>query len=180
MKISKKKQLINGTVLLKYDFSVAKRVMAWYAKNNLDKQYGANTADIWSNLTKYYQKHPEIIIADSEVLPAALLHFDELEIMVFAYGTLTDNLTRSIVLKRQVNIAQNSLCGFSMSSIKIEGVEYPAIIKSVKNDMVIKGIIFMATPEEIERIDKYETESYKRVQVTLVDDTMAWTYIKRD
>lgn len=98
---------------------------------------------------------------------------------LFIYDTLTNKHILYDILKRNPDMKKNSLCGFSMSGIIIENINYPAIIKNLSNNTVINGVTFTITPKEIIKIDKYETDAYQRIQVTLVDKTKAWTYVKK-
>lgn len=164
---------------LKYDFSVTKCVMEWFDKHNLDEKYGSDTGVIWSNLTKYYKKHPEIEVADQEVLPNALRNFGDLETTVFVYGTLVDNLTRTAVIGRQVWSKSAVLKGYEISkTLTIENKTYPVV--SPTKSGIVNGMVINLTPVEIISLDEWETDAYKRILVTLENDEQAWLYVEND
>ena len=166
-------------IFLKYDFSVARRIMKWFDDNKLDEKYGDDTKNIWSNLTKYYEKHPEIQMANDDVLPITLLNFDDLDTEVFVYGTLIDNLTRTSILGRQVRVYKADLEGYeSVLKMKIEGIMYPVAVPNESKK--INGMVLNLTPQEIIKIDEYEGESYKRIKVTLKGDSKVWVYVVND
>lgn len=163
---------------LKYDFKVAYHVMAWYHENSLDKKYGDDAKEIWANLTRYYDRHPYFDVLGTDVLPVAFRNYANLETDLFVYGTLMDAIERGTVFSRQVITKNNTLDEYSKSSVKIENIEYPALVsdKSGKVD----GVVFQVTPDELKKIDDWETCAYRRIRVTLKDDSKAWTYVKAD
>ena len=170
---------IKSSVLefLNYDFSVSMRLMNWYDLHRLGDKYNASAGEIWSNLTKYFNQHPEITIASIDVLPPALLNFNRLEMLVFAYGTLADNFTRAGIIKRQIESEADSLIGYELSNIMIENITYQAIVKN-DTKTSIDGVKFYATAEDVNLLDEYETNAYDRIILTLQSGDKAWVYVK--
>ena len=100
----------------------------------------------------------------------------ELQYSVFVYGTLKDNLTRTMVLGRQIPPKKAKVTGYGIESIIIEGITYPAAMP--KDDSELDGFVIDLTPDEIKILDEWETIQYERVIVSLEDKTEAWMYIK--
>lgn len=59
----------------------------------------------------------------------------------------------------------------------VDGETYPGIIPS--NEGKIEGLVIEVTDEELKKIDEYETDAYKRVEVKLESGTSPWVYLKR-
>ena len=99
--------------------------------------------------------------------------------MVFVYGTLTNDETRKNILGRDVPGIPTTLDGYDSSkTIIIENESYPAAEKNM--ECSIKGLLIELTPEEISKLDVYETDVYKRKEVKLTDGIKAWTYINKN
>ncbi len=93
---------------------------------------------------------------------------------LFVYGTLKEHDVQRNVFGRVASSVPDSLEGFRMSLIAQGGATYPIILPEA--DGVIDGLVLEVTTEELALIDRYETEDYKRVRVTLVSGTEAWVY----
>ena len=44
----------------------------------------------------------------------------------------------------------------------------------------IQGLLIELTPEELEKLDVYETDAYKRKEVELTDGKKAWVYLNKN
>jgi len=98
--------------------------------------------------------------------------------MLFVYGTLIDDETRKNILKRSVSGTPTILDGYDLKEIIIENESYPAAEK--RSGCLIKGLLIEITPEEVERLDVYETDAYKRREVELTNGKKAWVYINKN
>jgi len=98
--------------------------------------------------------------------------------MLFVYGTLIDDETRKNILKRSVLGTPAMLDGYNLEEIIIENESYPAAEK--RSGCLIKGLLIEITPEELERLDIYETDAYKRREVELTNGKKAWVYINKN
>ena len=97
--------------------------------------------------------------------------------MVFVYGTLTNYKTRKNILGRDVPGIPTTLDGYDDSKIiTIENESYPTAEKNI--ECSIKGLLIELTPEEISKLDDYETDAYKREEVELTNGIKAWIYLK--
>jgi len=94
------------------------------------------------------------------------------------YGTLMKPEIQKEVIGRAIKGVPDSLGGYKKSKIEIDGEIYPVIIPG-KNGK-IDGMVIEITDEELQKIDEYETEFYKREIVTLASGVSAWTYLKND
>ena len=98
--------------------------------------------------------------------------------MLFVYGTLIDDETRKNILKRSVLGTPATLDGYNLEEIIIENESYPAAEK--RSGCLIKGLLIEITSEELERLDIYETDAYKRREVELTNGKKAWVYINKN
>ncbi len=96
---------------------------------------------------------------------------------LFIYGTLADPEVQQNVLGRVTESAPDILRGYRKSEIEIGGEKYPLIIPDETEK--VKGLVIEVTKDELAKIDEYETNAYKRVQVSLESGMSAWAYVKR-
>jgi len=95
---------------------------------------------------------------------------------LFVYGTLQDPQVQKNVIGIIVNGKRDVLHGYIISTITMTDAVYPIIVPHPTN--IIDGLILTVTPEELKRIDLYETEAFKREKVTLGSGKSAWVYKK--
>jgi gamma-glutamylcyclotransferase (GGCT)/AIG2-like uncharacterized protein YtfP len=99
--------------------------------------------------------------------------------MVFVYGTLANSEIRKNILNRHVPAKPSTLVGYDCSkTITIENESYFAAEKNP--EFVTEGFIIELTSEEILKLDVYETDAYKKREVTLIDGTKAWIYLNKN
>jgi gamma-glutamylcyclotransferase (GGCT)/AIG2-like uncharacterized protein YtfP len=108
---------------------------------------------------------------------------------LFSYGTLQLEQVQLELFGRTLKMEPDALVGFKKEKIIIKdetvvglsGEEEHVIISYNGNDSdVIAGAVLSITLEELERADKYETDDYKRIQVTLQSGKQSWVYVKSD
>ncbi len=87
---------------------------------------------------------------------------------VFGFATLTNPLVRLVVVGRPVPAEPAMLRGFTRNRRDLRD----------SPDMVLRGVRFRVTPEEMRRLDRYERagQRYRRDLRTLEDGTRAWVY----
>lgn len=95
---------------------------------------------------------------------------------LFIYGTLSDVDVQKKVWGRVTMGYLDSLGGFRKSEIEIEGEKYFVVIPDEKGE--VKGLVIEVSDIELEKIDQYETDNYKRIKVVMKSGTLAWIYIK--
>ena len=109
--------------------------------------------------------------------PVALIskkHF--MDEKLFVYGTLKDFDIQKKVIGRVV-VGKSAIPeGYKRSKIKLDNKIFPIITPEQKS--FIRGFVFSVTKEELERIDKYETDVYRRTEVKLKSGRVAWVYQK--
>jgi len=99
--------------------------------------------------------------------------------MLFVYGTLIEDENRKNILKRSISGTPATLDGYDDSKkIIIENESYTAAEK--RSAGVINGLLIEITSEELEELDAYETDAYKRREVELTNGKKAWTYINKN
>ncbi len=70
----------------------------------------------------------------------------------------------------------DTLEGYKKSKIVITGKTYPIIVPDETSST--KGLVISVTPEELELIDEYETDAYRRNKVVLKSGKTVWVYQK--
>ncbi|MBN1951279.1 MAG: gamma-glutamylcyclotransferase [Bacteroidales bacterium] len=96
---------------------------------------------------------------------------------IFAYGTLCDVKVRKDVIGYVSDAKPSSLKGFTMSEIVLEHISYPVIVEDRLAEDSLEGIIFQIEEEDLQKLDAYETNAYRRIQITTMTGETAWTYI---
>ncbi|MDA6068445.1 gamma-glutamylcyclotransferase [Flavobacterium sp. AC] len=98
----------------------------------------------------------------------------------FSYGTLRSKEIQMRVFNRILNGTPDQLNGHKLKDLQIEeefGIEdYHVAVASENPSDTIKGILFTISTEDLAKIDLFESNAYKRVQVTLNSGTVAWIY----
>lgn len=95
---------------------------------------------------------------------------------LFTYGTLQYPEIQQAVVGRMVQGEPDSLAGYSKTQINFGGNDYPIIIED--GNGLVEGHVIEVTPQELVRIDRYETSAYRRVTVKLKSGLEAWVYLK--
>jgi gamma-glutamylcyclotransferase (GGCT)/AIG2-like uncharacterized protein YtfP len=106
---------------------------------------------------------------------------------LFSYGTLQSIQVQMELFGRTIKMEPDALIGFKKEKITIKdetvvglsGEEEHVIISYSGNDSdVIEGAVLSVIQDELERADKYETDDYKRIKVTLQSGKQSWVYVK--
>lgn len=95
---------------------------------------------------------------------------------LFTYGTLTDPKVQKRVWGRLTPGIADVLPGYRKSEIRIEGDVYPLIVADAARK--VRGSVIEVTDEELRKIDEYESDAYRRVEVVLESGMPAWVYTK--
>ena len=99
--------------------------------------------------------------------------------MFFVYGTLAIGETLKNILDRDVPGISATLDGYDGSKmVIIESESYPAAEKNI--ECSIQGLLIEVTSEELEKLDVYETDAYKRKEVELTNGIKAWIYLNKN
>ena len=98
---------------------------------------------------------------------------------LFVYGTLAIGETLKNILDRDVPGISATLDGYDGSKmVIIESESYPAAEKNI--ECSIQGLLIEVTSEELEKLDVYETDAYKRKEVELTSGKKAWVYLNKN
>ena len=99
--------------------------------------------------------------------------------MLFVYGTLAIGETLKNILSRDIPGIPATLDGYDGSKmVIIESESYPAAEKNI--GCSIQGLLIEVTSEELEKLDVYETDAYKRKEVELTNGKKAWVYLNKN
>ena len=98
---------------------------------------------------------------------------------LFVYGTLAIGETLKNIIDRDVPGIPVRLDGYDGSKmVIIESESYPAAEKNI--ECSIQGLLIEVTSEELEKLDVYETDAYKRKEVELTNGKKAWVYLNKN
>lgn len=97
---------------------------------------------------------------------------------LFVYGTLKGSDVQKEIIGRTVKMVSDNLKNYSFSDVVIENEIYPILVGCESGS--IDGYVFCVTEKELEKVDEYETEAYKRVSVKLSSGITADVYVKND
>lgn len=106
---------------------------------------------------------------------------------IFSYGTLQLASVQQALFGRAVPMADDRLPGFVTETIIItdpdvldaSGIETHLALVPAEGDLApIDGRTLMLTDAELDAVDRYEGNNYRRIEVTLASGTPAWVYLK--
>lgn len=97
---------------------------------------------------------------------------------LFVYGTLLEPEVRTAVLGHCPPITRDKLFGFSMQTIRLDGINYPVITEDSAASEPIAGGYFSVSDEDFIKLDAYESDAYLRTVVTLESGVRAWVYYR--
>lgn len=96
---------------------------------------------------------------------------------IFAYGTLSDSKVQMRIWGRLTSGKADILNGYEKSEIDTSDGKFPLIIPSKTKS--VPGIIIEVSDEELQKIDEYEGEEYKRIEVETQGGITAWVYVEK-
>ncbi|OXG08442.1 gamma-glutamylcyclotransferase (GGCT)/AIG2-like uncharacterized protein YtfP [Flavobacterium araucananum] len=100
----------------------------------------------------------------------------------FSYGTLRSKEIQMRVLNKILTGTPDHLISYKLKDLKIEEefgmADYHVAIASENPADSIKGTVFKISNDDLAKIDLFESNAYKRVQVTLKSGIVAWIYIE--
>ena len=95
---------------------------------------------------------------------------------LFVYGTLIDPEVQQRIIGRLVEGTPDTLENVSKSEIKLGNNTYPILIEA--QGQIVDGHILTVTSAELEQIDKYETDAYRRLRRQTKNGVDVWVYAK--
>ncbi len=95
---------------------------------------------------------------------------------LFTYGTLQSPGVQAAIFERQLDGIKDILCGYKLSEEKMAGA-YPVIESTGDPEDLVEGTVYVLTPGELAKADRYEGVAYKRIKVKLSSGKESWVYI---
>lgn len=95
---------------------------------------------------------------------------------VFVYGTLINPEVQRRIIGRLVEGTPDTLENVTKSEIKLGANTYPILVEAQGHN--VDGHILTVTPTELARIDKYETDAYRRLRMQTKNGVDVWVYAK--
>ena len=92
---------------------------------------------------------------------------------VFTYGSLLDDSIRKSVLGKSIDGNIDTLRGYIVKDHSV--LPYPTIMPL--KDGTVHGKVFDVTNEDLERLDRYETQYYTKINVLLDSGKESLVYI---
>jgi len=101
---------------------------------------------------------------------------------LFSYGTLRSKEIQRQIFNKVLTGTPDQLLGHKLKSLQIEEefgmADYVVAVPSEDSTDPIHGIAFNISPSDLAKVDIFESNAYKRVQVTLKSGIVAWVYIE--
>lgn len=101
---------------------------------------------------------------------------------LFSYGTLQSKEIQMQVFNKFLSGTADQLQGFKLKDLKIEEefgmTDYFVATPSENPTDEIKGIVFSISSNDLAKADQFESNAYKRVEITLKSGKTAWIYIE--
>ena len=101
---------------------------------------------------------------------------------IFSYGTLQSKEIQIQVFNKLLTGTLDQLKGYKLKDLKIEEefgmADYFVAIPSENPSDEINGIVFTVSSEDLTKADQFESNAYKRVQITLKSGIVAWIYME--
>jgi len=107
----------------------------------------------------------------------AYIEFMYISIMnIFVYGTLLDDTVRGRVLGKDIKGKSDTLENYMLDTHSVL-TSYPTIIKQDRG--FVNGMYFDVDDEDIKKLDRYESEYYKKIEVKLKSGTKSLAYTEQ-
>ncbi|KAF2328818.1 gamma-glutamylcyclotransferase family protein [Flavobacterium ginsenosidimutans] len=101
---------------------------------------------------------------------------------LFSYGTLRSKEIQRQIFNRVLTGTADQVLGYKLKSLKIEEefgmADYVVAVASENPTDIIHGVIFTISNADLAKVDLFESNAYRRVQVTLQSGETAWIYIE--
>lgn len=101
---------------------------------------------------------------------------------LFSYGTLRSKQIQMQLFNKLLKGTQDQLLGYKLKSLQIEEefgmADYVVVVPSDDLSDIIHGVVFTISNADLAKVDVFESNSYKRVRVTLQSGIEAWIYME--
>lgn len=95
---------------------------------------------------------------------------------IFVYGTLLDDSLRKRILGKEIKGKADILEDYVLDTHSVL-TSYPIIVRQSKGS--VSGKYFDVDMEDIKKLDSYESEFYKKIEVKLKSGVDSLTYTER-
>ncbi|MFH6999829.1 gamma-glutamylcyclotransferase family protein [Flavobacterium sp. FlaQc-57] len=101
---------------------------------------------------------------------------------LFSYGTLRSKEIQRQIFNKVLTGTPDQLLGHKLKSLQIEEefgmADYVVVVPSQDPTDIIHGVVFNISPADLAKVDLFESNAYKRVQVILNSGNVAWIYME--
>ncbi|WP_316633576.1 gamma-glutamylcyclotransferase family protein [uncultured Flavobacterium sp.] len=101
---------------------------------------------------------------------------------LFSYGTLRSKQIQMQIFNKVLTGTPDQLLGYKLKSLQIEEefgmADYVVVVASEIPADIIHGVVFNVSDSDLAKVDLFESNAYKRVQVKLKSGTTAWIYME--
>ena len=97
---------------------------------------------------------------------------------LFLYGVLMKKEIQKEVLGRELEMREDSLTRYKKGSVQIEREIFPRLEKTNNTYDVVFGKVVEVSEEDFKKLDEYEGEDYRKIEVVLVSGKDSWVYVK--
>ncbi|PXY45803.1 gamma-glutamylcyclotransferase family protein [Flavobacterium hydrophilum] len=101
---------------------------------------------------------------------------------IFSYGTLQSKEIQMQVFNKLLIGTPDQLAGYKLKDLQIEeefGIEdYFVATPSENPSDAVDGIVYSISSADLAKADQFESNAYKRVEITLKSGIVAWIYIE--
>ncbi|MFH7005279.1 gamma-glutamylcyclotransferase family protein [Flavobacterium bizetiae] len=101
---------------------------------------------------------------------------------LFSYGTLRSKQIQMQLFSKILTGNPDQLLGHKLKSLQIEEefgmADYVVAVPTVDSSDPIHGIAYNISASDLAKVDIFESNAYKRVQVELKSGAVAWVYIE--
>lgn len=101
---------------------------------------------------------------------------------LFSYGTLRSKEIQMKLFNKVLTGTPDQLLSYKLKSLQIEEefgmADYVVVVPSENTSDIIHGVVFTISRKDLAKVDLFESNAYKRVQVTLKSGITAWVYLE--
>lgn len=101
---------------------------------------------------------------------------------LFSYGTLRSKEIQRQVFNRVLTGKADQVLGYKLKSLQIEEefgmADYVVVVPSENPTDIIHGVVFEVSIADLAKVDLFESNAYKRVEVKLQSGEVAWIYME--
>ena len=101
---------------------------------------------------------------------------------LFSYGTLRSKQIQMQIFNKVLTGTADQLLGYKLKSLQIEEefgmADYVVVVPSKDPTDIIHGVVFNISDADLAKVDLFESNAYKRVEVTLESGAVAWIYME--